>query len=321
MKQYDVTALGELLIDFTENGSSGNGNPLFEANPGGAPGNVLSMLCSLGRRTAFIGKVGADNFGQTLKRTAEEIGIDVSGISENTDIPTTLAFVHTLPDGDRAFSFYRSPGADVTLSEEDLKTDLIENCRIFHFGTLSMTDPSCEKATKTAIRIAKKSGAVISFDPNLRMSLWKSFDKLRECVEYGLSVCDVLKISDNEIEWITGSTDYRAAAEKLKKQYHIPLVFVTLGKDGSMALTDTAYAYHSGYKVKSIEATGAGDTFFGSALNFIIDKQQQDYSENELYEILRFANAAAAIITTRKGAMKVMPTRSEIEHLIHTDSK
>ena len=321
MKQYDVTALGELLIDFTENGISDNGNPIFEANPGGAPGNVLSMLCSLGKHTAFIGKVGADNFGQTLKKTAEKIGIDISGISENTEIPTTLAFVHTLPGGDREFSFYRSPGADVTLSEEDLKTDLIENCRIFHFGTLSMTDISCEKATKTAIEMAKKSGAVISFDPNLRMSLWKSYDKLRECVEYGLSVCDILKISDNEIEWLTGSTDYRSAAEKLKKQYHISLVFVTLGKDGSMALADTAYAYHSGYQVKSIEATGAGDTFFGSALNFIIDKEQQDYSENELYEILRFANAAAAVITTRKGAMKVMPTRSEIEHLIHADSK
>ena len=316
MKKYDVTALGELLIDFTENGISENGNPIFEANPGGAPGNVLSMLCSLGKRTAFIGKVGADNFGKTLKRTASEIGIDISGISENTDIPTTLAFVHTLPDGDRAFSFYRSPGADVTLSEEDLKTELIENCRIFHFGTLSMTDLSCEKATKAAIETAKKSGAIISFDPNLRMSLWKSSVKLRECVEYGLSVCDILKISDNEIEWLTGSNDYRAAAEKIKKQYHISLVFVTLGKNGSMALSDTTYAYHPGYKVNTIEATGAGDTFFGSALHFIAEKQSHIYSENELYEILLFANAAAAIITTRKGAMKVMPTRKEIENLI-----
>lgn len=317
MKKYDVTALGELLIDFTENGISENGNPLLEANPGGAPGNVLSMLSSLGNKTAFIGKVGADNFGRMLKKTAEEMGIDTSGISENPDIPTTLAFVHTLPDGDREFSFYRSPGADVTLCEKDLKTELIENSSIFHFGTLSMTDSTCEAATKKAIKIAKEAGAIISFDPNLRMSLWKDYDKLRESVIFGLSVCDVLKISDNEIEWLTGSKDYKEAAIKLQKQYNIPLIFVTLGKDGSMVVSGDTFVSHSGYKVNTIEATGAGDTFFGTVLSYIAEGGIKNYSESELYHILCFGNAAAALITTRRGAMKVMPTRNEIEELIN----
>jgi len=317
MKKYDVTALGELLIDFTENSFSENGNPLLEANPGGAPGNVLAILSSLGKKTAFIGKVGADNFGRMLKKIASEIGIDTSGIIETPDIPTTLAFVHTLPDGDREFSFYRCPGADVTLCEDDLNVDIIRNSTIFHFGTLSMTEPACQGATKKAVEIAKQSGAIISFDPNLRMSLWRDLDNLRESVIYGLTLCDVLKISDNEIEWLTGSSDYKSTAIALQKQYNIPLIFVTLGKDGSMVLSHNTFAKHSGYKVNTIEATGAGDTFFGAVLSYISRDGIIDYSESELYEMLRFGNAAAAIITTRPGAMKVMPEREEIEELIN----
>ncbi len=316
MKKYDVTALGELLVDFTENGLSENGNPLLEANPGGAPCNVLAMLSKLGKNTAFIGKVGTDSFGEMLKNAAEDAGIDISGVTENPQVHTTLAFVHTLANGEREFSFYRNPGADMTLCESDIRVEFIENSSIFHFGSLSLTDEPCRLATEKAVNFAKSSGAAVSFDPNLREPLWKDLDEARERIEYGLSVCDILKISDNEIEWFMNDGDYYSAAVRLKKQYNIPLVFVTLGKDGSMAFSDAAHAKHSGYNVGSIEATGAGDTFTGCVLDYIVEKGFYSYSETELGEMLSFANAAAALITTRKGALKVMPSRGEIERLM-----
>lgn len=316
MKKYDVTALGELLVDFTENGISESGNPLLEANPGGAPCNVLAMLSRLGKKTAFIGKVGRDSFGEMLKNAVRKSGIDISGICEDPQVHTTLAFVHTLANGERDFSFYRNPGADMTLCEADIKAELIENSTVFHFGSLSMTDETCRLATEKAVHIAKSSGAVVSFDPNLREPLWKSLDEARKRIEYGLSVCDILKISDNEIEWFMNDSDFRNAAVHLKERYGIPLVFVTLGRNGSMAFSDTACAEHSGYRVNSIEATGAGDTFFGCVLNYVSEKGLYNYSEAELTEILSFANAAAALVTTRKGALNVMPTRDEIERLI-----
>lgn len=317
MRKFDVAALGELLVDFTENGISENGNPLLEANPGGAPCNVLAMLSRLGKKTAFIGKVGADSFGRMLKETAKSVGINTDNVSEDGTIPTTLAFVHTLSDGDREFSFYRNPGADMALCEADVNENVIADSGIFHFGTLSMTDLSCRNATKKAVEAAKKYGAVISFDPNLRFPLWNDMDLLRECVFYGLSVCDVLKISDNEIEWLTGSTDYISAVKKLKAEYKIPLVFATLGKDGSMAFSDDGFAQQGGFSVNTIETTGAGDTFFGCILKYISDSGLKNFSSAELSEMLGFANAAAALITTRKGALKVMPTADEIKKLIN----
>ena len=179
MERFDVVALGELLIDFTENGISGQGNSIYEANPGGAPCNVLGMLAKAGRKTAFIGKVGQDIFGNRLKATLKEVGIDTSGLIMDETVRTTLAFVETLADGDRNFSFYRNPGADMMLKEEDLLVNLLENTKIFHFGTLSMTHEDVRQATKRAIQIAKESGAVISFDPNLRTPLWKTLDEAR----------------------------------------------------------------------------------------------------------------------------------------------
>lgn len=200
MKKFDVVALGELLIDFTENGVSGQGNTVYEANPGGAPCNVLAMLNKAGRKTAFIGKVGQDIFGNKLKATLDEVGIDTSNLIIDEDARTTLAFVETFPDGDRDFSFYRNPGADMMLTEDDLHEDLIRDTKIFHYGTLSMTHDAVRNATKKAIDIAKESGAILSFDPNLRPPLWKTLDDAKEQVAYGLSKCDVLKISDNEIQ-------------------------------------------------------------------------------------------------------------------------
>ena len=199
MKKYDVVALGELLIDFTENGRSNQGNPLFEANPGGAPCNVLAMLAKLGHKTAFIGKVGNDFFGEQLRDAITEVGIESSGLCMDEEIHTTLAMVHTYPDGDRDFSFYRNPGADMMLSENEIPEVIIKNAEIFHFGTLSMTHEGVRNATKKAIHIAEEAGKLLSFDPNLRPPLWKSMDEAKEQVLYGLGHCQILKIDRKSV--------------------------------------------------------------------------------------------------------------------------
>ena len=317
MKTFDVVALGELLIDFTENGTSVQGNPVYEANPGGAPCNVLSMLNKVGKRTAFIGKVGQDIFGKRLKAVLEETGIDVSNLIMDADVRTTLAFVETFADGDRDFSFYRNPGADMMLREEELDTDLLKNTRIFHFGTLSMTHEEVRNATKTAIRVAKESGALVSFDPNLREPLWKSLDEAKEQVAYGLSQCDILKISDNEIRWFTGEEDFDAGIAKLRGEYDIPLIMLSMGKDGSRAYyKDLRVEVAPFLQENTIETTGAGDTFGGCCLYHVLKYGREHFDEAKLKEMLTFANAAASIITTRKGALRVMPTVDEVERLI-----
>ena len=226
-KAFDVTALGELLIDFTENGSSAQGNPMLEANPGGAPCNVLAMLEKLGKKTAFIGKVGNDMFGTQLKNAVEEVGIDTRNLVIDNEVHTTLAFVHTYPDGDRDFSFYRNPGADMMLTKDEIQEDLIRDSRIFHFGTLSSTHEGVREATRYAIDVAKEAGCIVSFDPNLRPPLWKSLDDAKAEIEYGLGKCDILKISDNEVEFLFGTTDYDKGAALLKEKYNIPLILIT----------------------------------------------------------------------------------------------
>ena len=317
MKKYDVTSLGELLIDFTENGVSGQGNPLFEANPGGAPCNVLAMLTKLGHKTAFIGKVGDDFFGRQLKEAIEEVGIDSIGLCMDKEIHTTLAMVHTYPDGDRDFSFYRNPGADMMLKESEVKEELIKESKLFHFGTLSMTHEDVRKATKKAIQIAEDAGNIISFDPNLREPLWNSLDEAKEQILYGFSHCHILKISDNEIQWLTGQEDYTDGVKWILERYQIPLILVSMGKEGSRA-------YYGGKMVEvkpfiqknTIETTGAGDTFCGCVLHYICEHGLENLTEENLFEMLQFANAAASIITTRKGALRVMPEEKEIAGLL-----
>lgn len=317
MKKFDVVALGELLIDFTENGVSEQGNPILEANPGGAPCNVLAMLNKLGKKTAFIGKVGNDTFGHMLKRTVEESGTDVTNLVMDNDIHTTLAFVHTYPDGEREFSFYRNPGADMMLTKDEIMEDIIKAGKIFHFGTLSSTHEGVRTATRYAIDVAKENGLLISFDPNLREPLWSSLEDAKREIEYGLSKCDILKISDNELEFMTGTDDYSAGVKILRGKYDIPLIFVTLGKDGSRAYYEDIMVEAPPFtEVKTIEKTGAGDTFGGCALGYIIEHGIDNLTEENLRELIIFANAGASLITTKKGALKVMPERSEIERLI-----
>lgn len=320
MKTYDVVALGELLIDFTENGTSAQGNPVYEANPGGAPCNVLAMLNKLGRKTAFIGKVGQDIFGIRLKATLDEVGIDTSNLIMDKDVRTTLAFVETLPDGDRDFSFYRNPGADMMLKEEELQEELLQNTAIFHFGTLSMTHAEVRQATRKAVALAKESGALISFDPNLRPPLWESLEEAREQAAYGISQCDILKISDNEIQWFTGEEDYDAGIAQLRMQFNIPLILLSMGKEGSRAYyKDMCVEVKPFLQKHTIETTGAGDTFGGCCLHHVLKYGLEHLDEEKLTEMLTFANAAASIITTRKGALRVMPEEAEVKLLIPTN--
>ena len=314
----DVVALGELLIDFTENGSSSQGNPVMEANPGGAPCNVLAMLTKLGHSTSFIGKVGKDMFGEQLKDALIEVGVGTEGLVMDEKIHTTLAFVHTFPDGDRDFSFYRNPGADMMLGEDDINEELIRGATIFHFGSLSMTSEPVKSATIKALKIAKESGVTISFDPNLREPLWNSLEDAKEAISFGMSMCDILKISDNEITWFTGIDDFDGGVEKLWELYpDIKMILVSMGREGSNC-------YQKGRKVtvmpfiqeNTIETTGAGDTFCAGILHYVLIHGLRDYDESEMRDMLTFANAGASIITTRKGALRVMPSKEEVEELI-----
>ena len=315
-KKYDVIALGELLIDFTMNGQSEQGNNMFEACPGGAPCNVLALLNKMGKKTAFIGKVGKDQFGTLLRDTITEAGIDASNLMVDENVNTTLAFVHTFPDGDREFSFYRNPGADMMLTADEVNPEVVKDTKVFHFGTLSMTHEGVREATKKAVETAKANGCLVSFDPNLRPPLWSSLDLAKEQMEYGFGKCDILKISDNEIQFLSGKEDYDEGIAYLQETYNIPLILLTMGKDGSRAYYKGMRVERPGFSVKAIETTGAGDTFCGSSLNYLVDHDFENLTEEQLGEMLTFANAAAALVTTKKGAIKAMPVKEEVLELI-----
>lgn len=315
-KKYDVIALGELLIDFTMNGQSEQGNNMFEACPGGAPCNVLALLNKMGKKTAFIGKVGKDQFGALLRDTITEAGIDASNLMVDENVNTTLAFVHTFPDGDREFSFYRNPGADMMLTADEVNPEVVKDTKVFHFGTLSMTHEGVREATKKAVETAKANGCLVSFDPNLRPPLWSSLDLAKEQMEYGFGKCDILKISDNEIQFVSGKEDYDEGIAYLQETYNIPLILLTMGKDGSRAYYKGMRVEKPGFSVKAIETTGAGDTFCGSSLNYLVDHDFENLTEEQLGEMLTFANAAAALVTTKKGAIKAMPVKEEVLELI-----
>lgn len=313
MKKFDVTALGELLVDFTENGISAQGNTLLEANPGGAPCNVLAMLKNLGKKTAFIGKIGNDALGKMLKKTVEDQGICIDNLVEDEEIHTTLAFVHSDKDGDRSFSFYRNPGADFMLQWEEINVDFLVNTKIFHFGTLSMTEEEIKNVTKKAVQKAKENGVLISFDPNFRPPLWKDMEDARQQMWYGIGQCDILKISDDEILFLTGTKDIDEGIARIREKSHAKLICATMGKNGSKVYYKGKTVFGRPFLRKdTIETTGAGDTFMACVLNTVLEKGLEQLTQESLTEMLLFANAASSIITTRKGALKVMPQRQEI---------
>ena len=316
---FDVVAMGELLIDFTPYGQSEQGNEVLEANPGGAPCNVLAMLNRLGRKVAFLGKVGYDSFGTLLRKTLTDMGIDSTGLVTDPKVHTTLAFVHLDEHGDRNFSFCRNPGADMMLNKEELNLNILKNAKIFHFGTLSMTSELIRETTKAAIAIAKEHGAVISFDPNLRPPLWDCLDTAKEMIWYGISQCNILKISEDELQFITGIEDLDLAAKKVQEENpNVKVMFVTLGKDGSSFYYQGQKGFRETFReVKTIDTTGAGDTFCGCMLHYLLDKDLEQLTYDGLMEAIAFGNAASSLVTTKKGAIKSMPSEEEVHALIN----
>lgn len=322
-KKIDVTALGELLIDFTQNGTSENGNWLMEANPGGAPCNVLAMLSKLGHSTSFIGQVGNDMFGKMLRERVASLNIDVSNLVLSDDYNTTLAFVHTAPDGDRDFSFYRKTGADAFLCKDSVNLKAIENSKVLHYGTLSMTNSTVNEATELALETARKSGTLLSFDPNLRKPLWDSLEKAKERIWYGISMCSILKIAEEELEFITGEADVAKAVAMVRSfsGNEIPLITVTKGKNGSCCFyrcngKECSVEKPTFTSVRTIDTTGAGDTFCGCVIHFVLENGLENLEKEQLEKMLSYANAAASLVTTRKGALCVMPEPEQIESLL-----
>ena len=311
---YDAVAIGELLVDFIQEETDASGPAVYSANPGGAPCNLLAMMGKMGKKTAFIGKVGNDPLGLMLRNALMSAQISVENLCFDDKVPTTLAFVSKTPEGDRCFSFYRNPGADMMLEFSDVHQSLLKNTRLFHFGTLSMTHEKNREATKMAVSIAKANGAQISFDPNIRENLWDSEELLWRQITYGLQMCDILKISDSELRWITGEKDLELGILKLRTIYSIPLIFLTMGIKGSRCYyKKESIEVAACHQWETIETTGAGDTFFGIALSKVLDIGMENLNRDILKNILEYANVGAAIITSRKGAMSVMPELSEIE--------
>lgn len=318
----DITALGETLIDFTPYGTSPQGNDLFEANPGGAPCNVLAMMSALGDQTAFIGKLGTDSFGKKIRNTIESLSIDTSGLVMTDDYMTTMAFVTLSDSGDRTFSFARKQSADIMLSKEEIDLKLIKESKIFHCGSLSLTDEPARSATICALEYAKSNHICISADPNLRELLWNDMDYARKSICTLLSYADIMKISDYELDFLYPSGTFEEKAESLYDTYHPEILFITCGKNGSYVKFKDKLLWHKCYEnVKTIDTTGAGDAFFGACLHKLLETNLnfQSLAEQTCMDIIRFASAAAALVTTKKGALKSMPTNKEIDALIKQD--
>lgn len=317
-KHIDVAALGELLVDFTCNGASAQGNPFYEANPGGAPCNVLAMLAKLGKKTAFIGKVGDDQFGHLLRQVGLEAGISMDSLVIDPHSHTTLAFVKTAENGERDFSFYRDSGADTLLSPDEVPEDVIAGARIFHFGSLSLTGEPVRSATQKAVALARAAGCILSFDPNLRPPLWDDLEQARDQIHWGLAQCDVAKISDDELLFLTGETDFDAGAAKLIAQFpNLQIVNVTAGAQGSISYYQGLRVFQPGVTLGGvIETTGAGDTFCACVLNFLLEHGLEHLTADDLTQMLRFANAAAYLVTTRRGAIRSMPEPEQVLALL-----
>jgi len=312
---YDVVALGELLIDFTPAGISQLGNAMFERNPGGAPANVLSAVSKLGGKGAFIGKVGNDQFGIFLKNVLEEHDIETKGLKFSKEVNTTLAFVHLDERGDRSFSFYRKPGADMMLSSDDLDLDMIDEAKIFHFGSLSMTNEPSKSATKTALEYARRKGKIITYDPNWRPALWDNDEAAKEGMIFGLQFADILKISEEELEFLSGTKDVHDGSKRLFDM-GIKIVIVTLGSKGCFYNCLAGSGYLNTYDTKVVDTTGAGDSFLG-ALIYQISKyvgEIETIKLDELKAMIDFSNAVGALCASKKGAINAMPAIEEVRH-------
>lgn len=313
---YHVCALGELLIDCTPSGVSDQGIALFGRNPGGAPANVLAMINKLGGKTVFIGKAGDDEFGRFLQQTLASAGIDTAGLVLDPKYLTTLAFVHLSASGDRSFSFYRKEGADLMLAWNEVNRRLLDEAHIFHCGSVSLSGQPCRDTVHEALRYAKSTGRVISFDPNYRPLLWTSESEAKTEIGSVLGEVDILKVSEEEMTLLTGETAIERGAARLAEQGPA-IVLVSLGARGAYYRCAAGSGVLPAYDVATIDTTGAGDAFLGAVLFRLRDKslgELRDIAPDELAGIVDFANAAGSLTTARKGAIPALPTQAEIEH-------
>ena len=309
----DVVALGELLIEFAAKSKDPDGYPTMAANPGGAPGNFLAALNVYGKKTAFLGKVGADTFGHLLLGTLQRAGIDTRGVVIDPDYFTTLAFVTFDRAGDRSFSFARKPGADTQLRWEEIDKGLMDEARVFHFGTLSLTDEPVRTATQKAVTYAKQTGKLISCDPNLRVPLWRSEEEAREQMLWSLQQADVVKISDNEVSFLWACSP-EEGAEKLLREFDVKLAMVTLGAEGCLLRTKNACFRAPAPKVHPVDTTGAGDIFGGSAMARFLDleKDPDALTRDDLSYIGTYALMAASLSTERSGGIPSIPEKETV---------
>ncbi|WP_409291316.1 carbohydrate kinase family protein [Peribacillus sp. SCS-37] len=320
---FDVTAIGEVLIDFTQTKNTDEEKVSFVRNPGGAPANVLAALAKLKRKTAFIGKVGNDSFGQYLQKVLIDSGVDTKGLSFSNEIPTTLAFVHLDEEGDRSFSFYRSPGADMMLQTEEVDTEILHQSKVVHFGSLSLTDEPARTASLAALEHAKAMGKIISFDPNYRSQLWKSENHARVMMKKGLQQADIVKLSEEEFYLLAGGKELREGTDYLMKENQVSLLFVTTGSGGCIFRRGEDFGKVGGMKIKAVDTTGAGDAFVGGILHKVIEfnVHPSQLKLHEVTEMARFANIVAALSVTKKGGIPSMPSLEKVEQLLNSEGR
>ena len=308
----DILTIGEILIDLTQTGRDEKGIPQFAANPGGAPANLAVAAAKLGAQTAFIGKVGDDAFGRYLTEVLRENGVDASGVAVDETYPTTMAVVSVDARGERDFSFYRSANADVMLSADDIPDAALRQAKLVHFGSVSLTADPSRSATLDAVRRAKGMGKTITYDPNYRANLWPDADTAVAQMKAPLGLVDILKLSDEELPLLTGTTDCAAGTAALAEQ-GVKLIFVTLGPDGVFYRLGEKTGHVPGVRCTVGDTNGAGDTFFGAALSRLCKEDLAALTPETLEPILAFANKAASITTSRHGAIPAMPTLAEVE--------
>jgi fructokinase len=315
----DIVALGELLIDFTPCDLSPSGSQIFEQNPGGAPANVLAAMAKLNKKSAFIGMVGQDQFGFFLKDVLQRNRIDIRGLKFSKTVNTTLAFVHLTPGGDRSFSFYRNPGADMMLGPDDIDYDLIQQAKVFHFGSISMTSEPSRSATLAALKFAKENGIMISYDPNYRPPLWFNEEQAVSIMKSGLEYADIVKVSETELELLTGTANLERGAAILYEM-GVQVILVTLGPEGCYYCYSGGSGHIPTYPVPVVDTTGAGDAFFGGILYYLSGLTLGEIgalSQNEFQKIVAFANAVGALTTIQKGAIPALPDLEAVERFIN----